>query len=133
MSGLMSRPTVNLLPLLLVFAVPLCLPATSFADDVSGSWDLTVETRQGTDTPSVTLKQDGEKLSGTYHGRMGDTALQGTLRGNNIQFSVRLKFRDQYFVVTYTGTVDGASMKGTVQFGESSSGTWSARRKSGSG
>ncbi len=133
MHGLKSGPRMALLPLLWLFATLYCLPAPSFADDVSGAWDLTVETRHGTATPSMTLKQDGERISGTYHGRMGDTVLQGTVKGKSIQFSVRLKFRDQSFVVTYTGTVDGASMKGTVQFGESSSGTWSARRRNGSG
>ncbi len=131
MCGLKFRDHVALLPLQAVFAMLLCLPVHSYAEDVNGAWDLTVETRQGTATPSVTLRQDGEKISGTYHGRMGDTALQGTLKGNNIRFSVRLKFRDQSFLVTYTGTVDGASMKGTVQFGESSSGTWSAHRRTG--
>jgi len=108
-----------------------CLPAWTFAEDVSGPWDLTVESQQGTARPAVIFKQDGEKLAGTYRGRMGETTLQGTLKGNNIQFTVRLKFRDQDFLVTYTGTVEGSAMKGTVQFGDSASGTWTARRRSG--
>ncbi len=133
MLGLKSHLKIAQLRFLLILAIPFCLPPQSFGEDVSGSWELTVETQHGTATPSMTLKQDGERISGTYHGRMGDTALQGTLRGKSIQFSVRLKFRDQSFLVTYTGTVEGGSMKGTVQFGESSSGTWAARRRSGSG
>jgi hypothetical protein len=108
-----------------------CLPASAKAEDVSGPWDLTVESRQGTATPVVIFKQDGERLAGTYRGRMGETPLQGTIRGNNIQFTVNLKFRDQDFVVTYTGTVDGSAMRGSVRFGDSSSGTWTARRRSG--
>ena len=133
MPCLKSHPKIALLRFLLILALPFYLPPPSFAEDVSGTWDLTVETQHGTATPSMTLKQDGERISGTYHGRMGDTALQGTLKGKSIQFSVRLKFRDQSFLVTYTGTVEGASMKGTVQFGESSSGNWSAHRRNGSG
>jgi hypothetical protein len=107
------------------------LPASASAADVSGQWDLRVESRQGTATPVVVFRQDGERLAGTYRGRMGETALQGTIRGNNIQFTVKLKFRDQDFVVTYTGTVEGSAMKGTVRFGDSSSGSWTARRRSG--
>jgi hypothetical protein len=106
------------------------LPVSADAADVSGQWDLTVESGQGTATPVVVFRQDGERLAGTYRGRMGETALQGTIRGNNIQFTVKLKFRDQDFVVTYTGTVDGSAMKGTVRFGDSSSGSWTARRRS---
>jgi len=131
----MKHPRVpsiaNSLLMCLVAAGFACSPAWTFAEDVSGPWDLTVQTQQGTASPAVNFKQDGERLAGTYRGRMGETALQGTLKGNNIQFTVRLKFRDQDFLVTYTGTVEGNAMKGTVQFGNSASGTWTARRKSG--
>ena len=99
------------------------------ADDVSGNWDLKVESAQGTATPSITLKQQDEKLTGTYKGRMGESALKGSIKDGKIRFSVTLKFRDQEFVVTYSGTVEGGSMSGTVQFGDSSSGKWTATRK----
>ncbi len=103
-------------------------PDAAIPADVSGTWDLSVTTSQGTFTPVITLRQDGENLSGTYRGRMGDTALKGTLKGSEIQFSVTLKFKDQDFVVTYSGTVEGNSMRGKVQFVEGSPGTWSGRR-----
>ena len=99
------------------------------ADDVSGNWDLKVESAQGTATPSIVLKQQDEKLTGTYKGRMGESSLKGTIKEGKIRFSVTLKFRDQEFVVIYNGTVQGGSMSGTVQFGDSSSGKWTAARK----
>jgi hypothetical protein len=111
--------------------IAVAVPSLRAQTDVTGTWDLTVQTRQGTATPSVTLQQSGEKLSGTYHGRMGDTKVEGTVRGNDIRFAVTLRFQDQAFVVTYTGTVDKDSMKGTVQFGDRGSGTWSGKRRSG--
>jgi hypothetical protein len=122
---------VGLLSIGLVTADLGCLPAWTFAEDVSGPWDLTTESQQTTAKPLIIFKQEGEKLTGTYRGRMGEASLQGTLKGNKIQFSVRLKFRDEDFPVTYTGTVEGSTMKGTVQFGDSSSGKWTARRRSG--
>ncbi len=99
------------------------------AEDVSGNWDLKVETPQGTATPSISLKQQGEKLSGTYTGRMGETALEGTIKDSNIRFSVKLKFQDQEFAVSYSGKVEGDAMAGTVQFDDSNSGKWTALRK----
>ncbi len=99
------------------------------AEDVTGTWDIKVETAQGTATPSVTLRQQGEKLAGTYKGRMGESALEGTIKGDQIQFSVKLKFQEQEFVVRYTGKVEGEAMSGTVQFGNSRSAKWTARRK----
>jgi len=98
------------------------------AVDVSGTWELTVEIQQATSHPSITLKQEGEKLSGTYHGQMGDSSLVGSVRGSDIRFSVRLKFQDVSYVVTYTGTVGEDVMRGEVRFGENQSGKWSAKR-----
>ncbi len=97
--------------------------------DVSGVWDLTVETQTSTAHTSVTLKQEGEKLTGTYHGRMGDTRLEGTLKEDNIRFTVTLKFQDASIVVTYEGTVSGDTMKGTARFGDAGTGKWSAKKK----
>ena len=97
---------------------------------VAGTWDITLETGRGTANPSMTLAQDGEKITGTYRGRLGESKLEGTLKGNAIQFSVTLKFQDQPVTISYRGTVDGDSMKGTVQFGDRGSGSWTAKRKS---
>ena len=124
----MRRGLVRLLGLVFVISIPLLQAQT----DVTGTWDLTVETQQGTANPSVTLRQSGEKLSGTYRGRLGDSKVEGTLRGNDIQFSVTLRFQDQPLVITYTGTADRDSMRGTVQFGDRGSGTWSGKRRSAS-
>ena len=123
----MRRELVRLLGFVFMISVPLLLAQT----DVTGTWDLTVETQQGTANPWVTFLQSGEKLSGTYHGRFGDSKVEGTLRGNDIQFAVTLRFQDQTLVITYTGTVDKDSMKGTVQFGDRGSGSWSGKRRSG--
>lgn len=121
----MGRGLVVLLGSVVLVSVPF-LHAQA---DVSGTWDLTVETQQGTAHPSVTLLQSGERLSGDYHGRLGDSKVEGTIRGNDIQFSVSLRFQDQTLAITYTGTADKDSMKGTVQFGDRGSGTWSGKRR----
>jgi len=97
--------------------------------DVSGTWDLRVKTQQGTATPSITLRQRGEEITGSYNGKMGKVDLTGTLRGNNIEFTVRLKFREMPFVITYSGRVDGDAMQGTARFGDAGSGEWTGKRR----
>ena len=97
--------------------------------DVSGTWSLSVETQRGTATPTVILKQAGERITGSYKGRLGDSAVEGSIKGNEIRFAVKLKFQDQEVTITYSGTVEKDSMKGTVQFGDRGSGPWTARRK----
>ncbi len=103
--------------------------AATAAQDVAGTWELKVETPQGTATPVMTLRQSAEKLSGTYRGRLGESSLEGTVKDTDIRFTVKLRFQDQEFVVHYAGKVEGASMTGTVQFQNGSTGKWTARRK----
>src|SRR5678816_27545 len=52
--------------------------------DVTGTWDFQVETPQGSGTPVFTFKQEGEKLTGQYKGLLGEAALTGTVKGNEI-------------------------------------------------
>jgi hypothetical protein len=97
--------------------------------NVAGEWNLTVETPNGTGTPTVIFKQDGETLTGTYKGRMGDTPLKGTITGNNIKFTVTISPQGNDLVIEYTGAVDGDTMKGKVKFGEMGESTWSGKKK----
>src|SRR5438067_198894 len=80
----------------------------------------------------VFLAQEGEKITGTYRGRLGESRLDGTIKGNEIAFSVNVKFESQVLTVVYKGTVDKDSMKGTVRFGDRGTGNWTGRRKTGS-
>jgi hypothetical protein len=131
MPGLLTIPStargticaISILCLILMSAV--ARPAA----DVSGTWDLKIETREGTGSPVVVLAQDGKKLSGTYKGRMGESPLEGTIQDDSIQFSVKLRFREQTVNVTYSGIVRGSEMSGSVRFGDSGDGKWSARRR----
>ncbi len=97
--------------------------------NVTGRWALSVETPQGKADPLLDLRQDGEKLSGTYKGRLGEFPLEGSVKGNAIRFTVRLKFREQDFTAKYSGTIGSDTMEGTVQFGDSGTGKWSGRRQ----
>jgi hypothetical protein len=118
--------------LLLLSAVPPdVVSADSYAADVTGTWDLKVETREGTASPSIILRQEGERITGTYQGRMGNSRLEGSIKGNDINFTVTLKFQDVSYKVTYSGVVSEDTMKGTTRFegGGAGAGTWSARRR----
>jgi hypothetical protein len=97
--------------------------------NVAGEWNLTLETPNGTATPSVIFKQDGETLTGTYKGRMGETPLKGTIKGNDIKFSVTVSPQGQDLVIAYSGTVDGDTMKGNVKFGEMGEASWTGKKK----
>jgi hypothetical protein len=98
--------------------------------NVAGAWALTVETAQGTGTPSVTFKQDGDKLTGTYSSQVfGEQQVTGTIKGNAITFSFTGSLEGNTVTVTYSGTVEKDTMKGKVTLGDLGEGTFTGRRK----
>lgn len=113
----------------LLFA--LCLsPVSPIAEPakVAGTWNVTLELESITGHPVVTLKQEGEKLTGTYEGRYGVSALEGTIKDKNIQFVVTMVAEGTRTTGTFAGTVDGDTMGGTVEFEGAGGGTWSGTR-----
>ncbi len=91
--------------------------------NVAGAWTITMAPPAGGGggggtppaPPTVTFKQDGSKLSGTQSGRGGDTAIDGSVSGNNVTWTVKRTGRDGNEVtITYKAVVDGDSMKGTA-------------------
>lgn len=98
--------------------------------DVSGTWSFQVETSAGSGSPTFTFKQEGEKLTGQYKGAFGEAPLIGTVKGNKIDFVVKVEVQGQQATLTYTGTVEKEGiMKGTVDLGEVGSGTWTGKRQ----
>jgi hypothetical protein len=103
--------------------------AGSGAGNITGTWNGTVETSQGTGSPVFNFKQDGEKLTGTYKGQLGESPLTGTLKGNDISFSFKVNFQGQEFNITYTGKVEGNTMKGKAVLGELGEANWTAKKQ----
>jgi len=99
--------------------------------DVSGAWAFQVETPAGSGTPTFTFKQEGEKLTGQYKGAFGEAPLTGTIKGNKIDFAIKVQAQGQEATINYTGTVEkDGTMKGTVNLGaDIGSGTWTGKRQ----
>jgi len=109
--------------------VAVCAASASDKVDVTGTWVFEVETDQGSGTPTFTFKQDGEKLTGTYKGAFGEAQLQGTVKGNAIDFSFKISGQGMEGVANYNGTVDKDTMKGKLKLGDFASGTFTAKRQ----
>jgi hypothetical protein len=97
---------------------------------VAGVWKFTVELAVGTGHPTVTLKQDGDKLTGTYDGRYGPAPLEGTIKENKIEFTVSMTAEGAAVTGAFSGVVEGEGenqgMHGAVEFDQAGEGTWSA-------
>ncbi len=96
--------------------------------DITGSWVLQVETQMGSGSPSLTFKQEGEKLTGKYKGMLGEADLTGTVKGDQVEFSFKISGQIEG-TVTYTGTTDGKEMKGKAKFAELGEGTFTGKKQ----
>jgi len=114
-----------------VFALGLLVPARlgAQANNISGDWAFNVQTDQGGGTPTISFKQDGEKLTGKYVGQLGNADLTGTLKGDAIHFTFTLDVQGQQAPVTYDGTVEKNTMKGKMDIGGMVNGTFTATKK----
>ena len=129
----------NMLAYLVSFTIVICglvsieQPAVAAAADITGTWQLVTHhpppdgDLQATDV----LKQDGEKITGTYHGLLGPADVTGIVKANDVTLSVTVQSLTPD-TAHFSGTRTSATkMSGTVT-GTYSSGDpipWSAEKK----
>jgi plastocyanin len=99
--------------------------------DLTGKWAFDVQTDAGTGTPTVTLKQDGEKLTGHYSSAtLGEADLTGTVKGQNVTFTFDADLQGTAVRVTYVAKIESnSSMKGTIDIGGQATGTFTGKRQ----
>ena len=97
--------------------------------DMTGTWALDVTTSAGTGSPTIVLKQDGEKLSGQYAGQFGESPVTGRIKRADFIFSLAVDVQGTTATITYTGKVEKDTVKGTVTLAEMGEGTFVGKRK----
>jgi hypothetical protein len=99
--------------------------------DVSGKWVFDVQTSAGGGTPTVTFKQDGEKLTGHYSSMtFGEQDFTGSVKGRDIAFSFTANVADMQIPVSYSGTIEGKdAMKGKIVITGLGDGTFTGKRQ----
>jgi opacity protein-like surface antigen len=103
--------------LLVTAAAVIVTTMAAFASDVSGKWTAQVPSRDGQmREQTFTFKVDGEKLTGTVSGMQGDIEIKdGTVKGDDIAFSVVRAFQGNEVKINYKGKVAGSEIKFTSQ------------------
>ena len=93
--------------------------------DITGTWNLEVETESGqTGAPTFVLKQDDEKLTGTYQGYFGDAPVTGIIKGKNFE----MKYGPEGQQIIYKGKSDGKTMSGEIDFAGQDKGTFTGEK-----
>jgi hypothetical protein len=112
----------------LVLAALLFAASASAQTSVAGDWSLTIQSPTGTRTVPLTLKQDGEKITGMFKGPQGELPVEGTLVGNELKFAFAIPIQGQSLDISMTGKVEGEAVNGTAQFGGFGEGPFSMKR-----
>lgn len=112
--------------LLMVCVSALVLPALAVAQtppnsdkvNITGVWDLQFDMGGTTANVQATYKQEGEKLTGTQTSPVEGPAspLEGTVVGNDVKYTITFDMGGQQGKITFTGKVDGNTMKGSFDF-----------------
>jgi hypothetical protein len=113
-------------------AIALLLVTAPFAlaqAGVAGAWKLTFQTDQGAIDADMTLKQDGEKVSGSLVSPQGEAPIEGTFKGDKLLLTMSVDAQGQALVITFNGALEKDALKGDVDFGGFGSAQWSATRK----
>jgi len=98
--------------------------------DVSGTWTFAVELSIGSGSPTLVLKQEGNKVTGTYSGAVGEAKVTGTVNGDKVELSADSEAAGEKIKIVYKGTIKSATMmEGTATYGALGEGTFTARKK----
>lgn len=97
--------------------------------NVAGKWEFTSEGPRGTQTSTITFEQDGTVLKGTMETQRGAVSFEnGSVEGNKITFTIVRGMGDRTFEMTYTGTVEGDTMTGTMTNPRGGDVPWTAKK-----
>lgn len=112
-----------------------CTSATALAADAadpSGDWKWTMMRQDREIEVPMTLKADGEKLTGTVGSDERKADIEdGTFKDGAVSFKVTRERGGQSFTMNYNGKLEGDTIKGTIEFdfgGETRSRDWEAKR-----
>ncbi len=97
--------------------------------NVTGDWEMTITSPRGERTRDIHFEQEGEKLTVTMQGRDGEVTAEGTVKGNEIEWTITRSTPRGEVTMTYTGTIEGDTMSGEVQMGDFGSSEWKAKKK----
>ncbi|MGH9160803.1 MAG: hypothetical protein ACRD2X_12575, partial [Vicinamibacteraceae bacterium] len=104
-------------------------PATPAAD-LSGVWEVQIEFAAGRSTHMLHVTQRGREISGAHQGEFVSRDLSGTIDGDAVE--LRSRYTEQHgdsLNFTFSGSVTGDEMGGTLDMGEYLDAKWTAKRR----
>jgi hypothetical protein len=125
-----------------VLAIAICClpfieaPASARSADITGTWEVTIHypPPDGDYLATYVLKQDGEKITGTYHGMYGPADVTGTIKSDDVALSVTVQLPGGPNTARFTGRLTSATkMSGMVTGTSDQPRKWSAEKRKSAG
>jgi imidazolonepropionase-like amidohydrolase len=90
-------------------------PAAGTAADPVGEWALIVRTPQGEIESKLSLRREGDQITGTLSGPSGVFPLRNVVvAGNELRFGVSIQMGGDTMDSTVVGTIEGDTMRGVI-------------------
>ncbi len=95
---------------------------------IDGKWTLTIQTPLGEQSSTLDVTASGNALTGKQSGDQGTQDIEnGTIDGDEASWSIDIVV-PMPMTLTFTGTVSGDSMAGTVRLGAFGESTFAGAR-----
>ena len=96
---------------------------------MSGAWTLNVKFGADEKAATLTLQQEGERVTGSIAGSLGAGEIaNASMTADELRFTVPLQIEGQTKEATFTGTLSGNEIRGTVTVVGATPGTFTATR-----
>jgi hypothetical protein len=87
--------------------------------DITGKWNMSLETQQGTMTNVLDLKLDGKKVTGTLTSQRGEQTVAGEYVDGKLTFALSYESQNGTMQIGFAATVkDDGTLVGTLTAGE---------------
>lgn len=89
-------------------------PGAAGAGMAAGSWSLTISSPNGEIQGTLTLRQNGDSVSGDISSPFGTFPVTGSLNGNQLNYEYTASIQGQEVPISASGTIEGNSIRGTM-------------------
>lgn len=97
--------------------------------DLRGRWDVTIEYFTETSKHTFSIEQqDTNWLKGSHKSTFTTNELEGTIEGNEVKFRSASRMLADNVPFTFSGTLEGDTIKGKIHHGEYLTSTFTAKR-----
>ena len=98
-------------------------------NSVNGAWSLNVKFGADEKAGTLTLQQEGERVTGSIAGSLGAGEIaNASMTADELRFTVPLQIEGQTKEATFTGTLSGNEIRGTVTVVGAAPGSFTATR-----